>query len=352
MATIDVNWLGSNIEQDSTHRLVTDEQIEKWNNGGGYKVLETDLLDFDTLEDGKYIYYVKFNDDGSLKEDQWVCSLHYSSSFDFGTMCTSLDTFFTESFSDKEKILLINIINNSSLINIQAIDTDNRKTLNLIYGPLETKRIYLTETSVEITAREKIHTYIDNKIYFNDIRLESLDRNLHFDCDNSETYLNIIFDSSESLPSITFDSFTISGNINHFNTAVLTSDDEQYYLGTEYTYISKYNEPDDEETVYGVIARTLSYDYNIGLYNTVYSNFKTTVVGEFKYGYPVYFVQKCEIVSVIDDDGNIITLPGSFVFTRYGHILYDDRYYDHDLVVNSETNIIWDSPWNREVKLF
>lgn len=40
--------------------------------GGGYKVLETDLLDFDTLEDGKYVYYVKFNDDGTLKTDQWT----------------------------------------------------------------------------------------------------------------------------------------------------------------------------------------------------------------------------------------------------------------------------------------
>lgn len=32
---LNVNWLGSNISEDSTHRLVTDEQIEKWNRGGG-----------------------------------------------------------------------------------------------------------------------------------------------------------------------------------------------------------------------------------------------------------------------------------------------------------------------------
>lgn len=28
-----VKWLGSNIEEDSTHRLVTDEQIERWDKG-------------------------------------------------------------------------------------------------------------------------------------------------------------------------------------------------------------------------------------------------------------------------------------------------------------------------------
>lgn len=32
MAIQDVKWLASNIETDATHRLVTDEQIAKWNN--------------------------------------------------------------------------------------------------------------------------------------------------------------------------------------------------------------------------------------------------------------------------------------------------------------------------------
>lgn len=37
MAIQDVMWLGKHISEDSTHRLVTDEQIEKWNRGGGTK---------------------------------------------------------------------------------------------------------------------------------------------------------------------------------------------------------------------------------------------------------------------------------------------------------------------------
>lgn len=34
MVIQDVMWLGKHISEDSTHRLVTDEQIEKWNRGG------------------------------------------------------------------------------------------------------------------------------------------------------------------------------------------------------------------------------------------------------------------------------------------------------------------------------
>lgn len=64
MATVqNVNWLASNIETDTTHRLVTDEQIEKWNKASENKYVEitTDRLDLDTLPPGKWYWKWKYD---------------------------------------------------------------------------------------------------------------------------------------------------------------------------------------------------------------------------------------------------------------------------------------------------
>lgn len=47
MAVQEVLWLGSNIMTDENHRLVTDEQIAKWNASGSTEVI-TGLTDWDT----------------------------------------------------------------------------------------------------------------------------------------------------------------------------------------------------------------------------------------------------------------------------------------------------------------
>lgn len=50
MAIQDIMWLGENIQQDSTHRLVTDEQIEKWNGASSHEKLKIQLpTQFDSV---------------------------------------------------------------------------------------------------------------------------------------------------------------------------------------------------------------------------------------------------------------------------------------------------------------
>ncbi len=57
-------WYGKNIIQDSSNRLVTDEQIAKWDNKEYGRILLEDGIDLDTvLEEGKYIYYPKLDND-------------------------------------------------------------------------------------------------------------------------------------------------------------------------------------------------------------------------------------------------------------------------------------------------
>lgn len=65
--SVEVNWPGSRIEQEPQYRLVTDEQIAKWNSkDSGYVELTGDTLDFDTLPTGKWKYVMKYDSDGNM----------------------------------------------------------------------------------------------------------------------------------------------------------------------------------------------------------------------------------------------------------------------------------------------
>lgn len=82
MSTTTLKWKGYNINQDTTHRLVTDEQIEKWNNGNyiyltadnwynyaekeifytdATKSVEQEIPNLDTLLPGNYIIKIPFD---------------------------------------------------------------------------------------------------------------------------------------------------------------------------------------------------------------------------------------------------------------------------------------------------
>lgn len=65
--SVEVNWPGSRIEQEPQYRLVTDEQIAKWDsNAKDYVEINTDTLDFDTLKAGKWKYTMKYDSDGNM----------------------------------------------------------------------------------------------------------------------------------------------------------------------------------------------------------------------------------------------------------------------------------------------
>lgn len=56
-----------NILPSSTHRLVSDDQIAKWNNSSKYIVITDNNIDFDILAEEKYIYTVQY-ENGTLKK--------------------------------------------------------------------------------------------------------------------------------------------------------------------------------------------------------------------------------------------------------------------------------------------
>lgn len=64
---VEVNWPGSRIEQEPQYRLVTDEQIARWDsNAKDYTEINTDTLDFDTLKAGKWKYTMKHDSTGNM----------------------------------------------------------------------------------------------------------------------------------------------------------------------------------------------------------------------------------------------------------------------------------------------
>ena len=65
--SVEVNWPGSRIEQEPQYRLVTDDQIAKWNsNAKDYVEINTDTLDFDTLKAGKWKYVMRHDSTGNM----------------------------------------------------------------------------------------------------------------------------------------------------------------------------------------------------------------------------------------------------------------------------------------------
>lgn len=170
MAIQNVNWLGSNIAEDSTHRLVTDEQIEKWNRGGGYKLLDVDVLDFDALEDGKYIYYIKFNEDNSIKEDQWTAIKEGDLATQYGMhLIDVLNEYCTKyRFTNGSFIVFTLIDQELSLCMYNGISR-----YFLSYSKPITNTIRLPESSVVCTGTFRVSS--DN--YFNDLHVQNLDVN-------------------------------------------------------------------------------------------------------------------------------------------------------------------------------
>lgn len=74
MAVQDVLWLGENIYQDETHRLVTDEQIARWDKGTPDPIAESDANNM--IETGRYYHStVPTNGPVDACEDATVSSM-------------------------------------------------------------------------------------------------------------------------------------------------------------------------------------------------------------------------------------------------------------------------------------
>lgn len=376
MAIQNVNWLGSNIAEDSTHRLVTDEQIEKWNRGGGYKLLDVDVLDFDVLEEGKYKYYLKFDEDGSI-------SYHQFSRKTVDDIVSSIDTYNKTSYTVAD-ILHFNIyddyiidINNylelkelhalyidvygsgiNSFINIRSGMLKEESSgyiecvgIDLLISPL-TQSEYEQEIEGTVTIHSICRNVMDkntNSIIVDSIQLSNgiviSDDGVNSDTiilqgRNGHMFLNI----SEPSEDDGFPFPVITTPIKIRNERLSIDDLNYIYPGMTCTFKIDINEATGKNDLVDAIITTLSplfpNEYSNG---DIYCKLENQDADDY---YSCHFLQICTIISFVCD-GNIIPLNGLYKFIRYGYVYPDSGYGYCDGKYNVNTDVTWSGDWKR-----
>lgn len=93
MAGINVKWPGQHIAEDTTHRLVTDEQIEFWNSNGVIELTPTNFKDY-VIDESKL--YVQYSNSSWSNEGTFIENLqpgHYRINLGFNVLISSPESY-------------------------------------------------------------------------------------------------------------------------------------------------------------------------------------------------------------------------------------------------------------------
>lgn len=333
--------------------------------GGGYKLLDVDVLDFDALEEGKYKYYLKFDDDGHISQDQFsektvqdmadASTTNYHRIYSIPTLLFQ-DSKFNDyiininNYSSQKELyaLYIDVYGNytDSIINIRSIIIcdDNNLIIDYLFDPVcETyDEIYIEGTVTFYYLSRELSTKRTNSletsyIYFkNGMSITGDQDKLCAKLDED----NIIEIRTKS------DSFavnTITDPIRMSNLyMVITSDTvnklDYIYPGITCELSIEYNSLNDTENeLLQAIYSILQKNYNSDI-ATIYCILETQAVCDSD----GYFLQTCTIIAIASKTDSI-PLNGLYKFIRYGKILNGTYGLYNKYNVNSDVK--WLSDW-------